>query len=241
MSDRMICTGTFIPIKIHVSWTLHPIHYRYSYFCLSPGPYYILTNLPNQHQGPNTQSHLRSINLLDLRQSKDDLSPITRPIICLTGITLQVDRLEFRQDRKLRIESSEVCNLISARLVVSQCLSHCRERGEGRGRTQNSWSSERCEIFSISSISLFPISRVVSLSFIGSAMFLYLYYSRDWRCAPILRSSWDRYVRDRSLPDWLILLVLQAWWFDWTARRGSSGQRMTLGSVHKPRSLLKMQ
>jgi hypothetical protein len=55
--------------------------------------YDILTNLHSQLNPTNPVGDSRSINLLDLRERKDDLPPIPRPIIRLTRITLQINRL----------------------------------------------------------------------------------------------------------------------------------------------------
>lgn len=60
------------------------------------------------------ERYIRSVNLLDLRQRQHHLSPIPRPVIRLTRVTLQVDSLEFRQVRQLRVECSEVGDLVPA-------------------------------------------------------------------------------------------------------------------------------
>lgn len=94
-------------------------HSKYTSTGSFVAPYDILTKLHNQRHSIDQVGDSRSINLFDLRQGKDDLPPIPRPIIGLTGITFQIDRLQLRQDRQLTIECSKIGNLVSARLDIS--------------------------------------------------------------------------------------------------------------------------
>jgi hypothetical protein len=77
----------------------------------------------------------RSVNLLDLRQRQHNLSPIPRPILRLTGVVLQVNRLELCQVGELGVERAEVGNLVSARLQRQPVDLLPLDRLEGREDT----------------------------------------------------------------------------------------------------------
>lgn len=59
----------------------------------------------------------RSVNLLDLRQCQDHFASVTRPVIRLARVALEIDRLQILERCKLAIECSQVLNFVSTGLV----------------------------------------------------------------------------------------------------------------------------
>lgn len=59
-------------------------------------------------------SHEGRVNLLHLRKCENHLSSISRSIVRLARITLQIDRLQSRDDGKLRVQVSKIRDLVVA-------------------------------------------------------------------------------------------------------------------------------